>query len=88
LLGALLLIALTLSIALVPAFLYFLILFIAAIPYLVLYVSASFVIVVLIAWVAGAALYGLLVFMRKIGELGREGSHQDELRPHSLRPVV
>jgi len=88
LLGTLALIVLAFSLLLGPLFLYLLAVLIYASIYLAFYISASFLIAMVLAWAAGAVLYGLLWLMRYAGELGRGDSASKQESPRVLRAVV
>jgi hypothetical protein len=71
-----------------PVFLYFLLLLFFWFLYVALTIVVSFVIATLLAWAAGATLYGLLQVMRYLGQGAQKEPTGKEARPRALRMVV
>jgi len=86
--GTMALLALFFSILRGPMLFYFVVLLVYWSLYLALYLALIFLIAVLVAWAAGAGLYGLLLGMRYLGELGPSEKVGKEEGSRVLRVVV
>jgi len=86
--GTMALLALFFSILRGPMLFYFLVLLVYWSVYLAFYLALSFLIALLVAWAAGAGLYGLLLGMRHAGELGPSEKVGKEKGPREVRVVV